>query len=617
MANPLPVLCPEGVWTQVAVNTNIGVLHQLSFAPERYLQTYRETGDSVPVGNDEGARLFGPGSLKTFIAHTTPIDIYVKAVGANGIIGTAGAFRDLELQLNWPLVSSIFPIKADDYNATFARSTSGTYIDSDGIMQIAAADVAGFESAGILLEPQRTNRCENYNVLGEDQLSAEKITIEADRTFSSDTGFWTKGAGWSIDSGVVIGTSTDSTLKRIGILEKGKRYRFTFTVNALSDDSYTIKFGLSNIGEKTTTGTVSYEAVADGFDLAITPWGGGLNIEIDNASVKESGGTDLTDDSFVSGLGTGAQEYSDALTVFPGMTLAFTAGTASTCTLIEDATELADGTNIDLSEIIESGKVYKLSSPADEGATLTVSAATLASTDPHSAMAYVRGAGKIYITGESATETVISETHYSQVTQTAIPDSTGEDLVFETGAGQDLYIAFAGQLEEGSAATSAIIVQGAETTRTADTGEPKLPVADGINHTQTQGSYLIKGWTPKFDAADIDAEFDILTISTAAHTLFSYDGTNLKASDGVNTATFALAVVAGTTYNLGLIYDTSENLMQLFVDGVAGTPTNYDGAFPIETHFKPLYGAPESSGIKGIIDYRVNKGSAFMISETA
>jgi len=159
MANPLPVLCPEGVWTQVAVNTNIGMIHQLSFAPERYLQTYRETGDSAPVNNNEGARLFGSGSLKTFIAHTTPIDIYVKAVGANGIIRTADTLSDPALKLDWPLIDGIVPAIADDYNATFARSTAGTYFPAatPATMVAANADEDRFESNGILIEPQREN----------------------------------------------------------------------------------------------------------------------------------------------------------------------------------------------------------------------------------------------------------------------------------------------------------------------------------------------------------------------------------------------------------------------------------------------------------------------------
>jgi len=159
MANPLPVLCPEGVWTQVAVNTSSGMIHQLSFAPERYLQTYRETGDSAPVNNNEGARLFGSGSLKTFIAHTTPIDIYVKAVGANGIIRTADTLSDPALKLDWPLIDGIVPATADDYNATFARSTAGTYFPAATPTTMVAAntDEGRFESNGILIEPQREN----------------------------------------------------------------------------------------------------------------------------------------------------------------------------------------------------------------------------------------------------------------------------------------------------------------------------------------------------------------------------------------------------------------------------------------------------------------------------
>lgn len=73
MANPVIVPCPEGQWTKVATDVTSGVIHVINEAPEKYSQTYRDTGDTAPTTFDEAV----PFEKELLISASAAIDVYV------------------------------------------------------------------------------------------------------------------------------------------------------------------------------------------------------------------------------------------------------------------------------------------------------------------------------------------------------------------------------------------------------------------------------------------------------------------------------------------------------------------------------------------------------------
>lgn len=67
---------------------------------------------------------------------------------------------------------------------------------------------------------------------GGDVLGSELITNAADRDFSSDTGYWSKGSGWIISEGKATrsGATVSSNISNTTVLTVGKWYKITYTV---------------------------------------------------------------------------------------------------------------------------------------------------------------------------------------------------------------------------------------------------------------------------------------------------------------------------------------------------------------------------------------------------
>lgn len=84
--NPAVVECPESVWVKVAEGVTSGTIHRLVTLPEHYLHTYRNANDPAPIDNSDAALLFSGVSVFAAISNDTSIDVYVKAIGANGRI---------------------------------------------------------------------------------------------------------------------------------------------------------------------------------------------------------------------------------------------------------------------------------------------------------------------------------------------------------------------------------------------------------------------------------------------------------------------------------------------------------------------------------------------------
>ena len=83
MANPIIVNLPSDTWVKVATGVTSGTIHIKDRSPNLYLQTYRITTDPAPI-NDSDAVEFGPDVGA--ISSTSEIDVYLKAVGADGSV---------------------------------------------------------------------------------------------------------------------------------------------------------------------------------------------------------------------------------------------------------------------------------------------------------------------------------------------------------------------------------------------------------------------------------------------------------------------------------------------------------------------------------------------------
>lgn len=86
MANPVIVACASNVWTKVATNVTSGQVHIKDNKAEKYLQTYRTTGEAAPDDDDdlaEGIPLLYP---TTQIEATAGIDVYIMPRGAAGSV---------------------------------------------------------------------------------------------------------------------------------------------------------------------------------------------------------------------------------------------------------------------------------------------------------------------------------------------------------------------------------------------------------------------------------------------------------------------------------------------------------------------------------------------------
>lgn len=118
--------------------------------------------------------------------------------------------------------------------------------------------------------------------------NVEKITNAADREFTSDTGFWDKGAGTTISSGLCnINTAVPvNALIKSSFLESVKWYKYSFTVsNYIS--------GTINISGLAVSANGSYVVYATN-RVNILFFTTGCNLSIDNISVEEVGWSDST-----------------------------------------------------------------------------------------------------------------------------------------------------------------------------------------------------------------------------------------------------------------------------------------------------------------------------------
>lgn len=82
MADPVIVACPKDAWTLVALNQTTGVIHILKTDPDKYMQTYRDTGESAPTTIAEAV----PFDTPLQISAAAGIDVYVRCQGEDGSV---------------------------------------------------------------------------------------------------------------------------------------------------------------------------------------------------------------------------------------------------------------------------------------------------------------------------------------------------------------------------------------------------------------------------------------------------------------------------------------------------------------------------------------------------
>ena len=147
---------------------------------------------------------------------------------------------------------SLRPINGDG-DFTFARSSSATRVNSEGLIEVAS-------------------------VLG------SELVVNGDFATDSD---WTKGTGWTISGGTANSDNSGSgtrNLRQDDILEVGKTYEIKFDLNITSGTLYLIfggTLGLSQSQSYTLTRT------STSTDLVFRNSIGNFIGSIDNVSVKE------------------------------------------------------------------------------------------------------------------------------------------------------------------------------------------------------------------------------------------------------------------------------------------------------------------------------------------
>lgn len=124
---------------------------------------------------------------------------------------------------------------------------------------------------------------------------------------------------------------------------------------------------------------------------------------------------------------------------------------------------------------------------------------------------------------------------------------------------------------------------------------------DDANHSDTEGGYYIE-WIPTAATADMSGNQQILSLNNGADLLY-YDATagTIKSTDGTNTASVSLTVVADTTYKIALAYDASN--LNVAANGTWGTSQSYDGAFPAGTELDLMLSAGYVSRVRSLKRY--------------
>ena len=152
--------------------------------------TANETVTWSLSGTDAGLFSISTGGVVTYntaptVVGTTSFNVVATDQGSNvtvfpvsgSVVEVGGAALDLNFAVNKTLVDDV----SGNNLITFTRASTGTYVDSNGVIQTAAIDTPRFDhdpvtnaSLGLLLEEARTNL-----VLNSAALSTQSVTVAA------------------------------------------------------------------------------------------------------------------------------------------------------------------------------------------------------------------------------------------------------------------------------------------------------------------------------------------------------------------------------------------------------------------------------------------------------
>jgi len=276
------------------------------------------TGFNVRFKNNSNTLNITPvGFMKSFIGKTVCLTICASnnqiLIYANSIlINTVGGNTNT-------IISKLF--QAGITNRTHTGSIHAHIIRSQALTQqqvtaeynLLRSYIPEIENVTIGTQQWATSNFEAVctpqgNLIQEMQANGnvEKITNIADREFSSDTGFWSKGTGWTIADGIATHTGTVmSNLTKEPFFSTGKFYKITLTVTGGSVGIYC---GSASYISVTGTSTVYLiNAGNTGFFLQTNTNG----VTIDNISVQEigwSGSQELYDGIYAQTAGTVEQK---------------------------------------------------------------------------------------------------------------------------------------------------------------------------------------------------------------------------------------------------------------------------------------------------------------------
>lgn len=85
MANPaLTSVLVADDWKKIATAVTSGVVYVANTRPNKYLTTYKLTGEAAPANDTTAINFTDDGGFN--ISHSESIDVYVKVIGADGAV---------------------------------------------------------------------------------------------------------------------------------------------------------------------------------------------------------------------------------------------------------------------------------------------------------------------------------------------------------------------------------------------------------------------------------------------------------------------------------------------------------------------------------------------------
>ena len=131
---------------------------------------------------------------------------------------------------------------------------------------------------------------------------------------------------------------------------------------------------------------------------------------------------------------------------------------------------------------------------------------------------------------------------------------------------------------------------------------------DIANHSGIQGGYYIE-WRPMYSHDEITDDVEILSLN-GGNGLLYYDHSTkeLKSTDGTNTASVGIDVIAENKYRCGVIFGSN---LRVGVNSVWGNEVAYDGAFPVGTDFHICRNPEAINYWRELRGYQISYADAF------